>query len=414
MKLDPEICKVLADIGEKHGTPSYVYFIDKIREQIAQINANFQHRFNISYAVKANPNPSLLKSLKDYVSYLDVSSAGELRAALDIGYKPEQLSFSGPAKREFELIHAAEAGRVEMICESEHELEKLNRIAAQYKIHLPVLLRINPDKLPRTFGVNMSARPSQFGIDVANVSQCLDRLGNCKNLEFIGFHIYSGTNCLNTEAISENFTNYIDLFLQFSKKHRLYPDKLIFGSGFGIPYFQQDKPLDSKKLAQLINPAIDKLHTSPFLKNSQCVLETGRYLVGPHGYFLTSVVNEKTSRGVQIRICDGGMNNHLAACGLLGMVIRRNYPIWNISHPNATLQEYMLVGPLCTTIDTIAERIDLPKLSNGDIIAIGSSGAYGLTASPINFISHPQPYEFLVSGTAMNIQLTDVTQYRAS
>ncbi len=411
MKLDSAIRKTLADIGQKHGTPSYVYFIDNILVQIDHLLAAFDNRFKISYAVKANPNPVLLKHLKEIISLLDVSSAGEMRTALDLGYEPEQLSFSGPAKREFELIQATQSDGVEMICESEQELDRLNQIAVQFATSVPILIRINPNKLPRLFGVNMAARPSQFGIDESDVNGVLDRLAKWTNLDFSGFHIYSGTNCLNEEAISENFSNYIALFLNFSETHQLYPRKLIFGSGFGIPYFQQQKALNLSKLAQLINPAIDKLHTSAFLKNAQCVLETGRYLVGQNGYFVTSVISEKTSRGVQIRLCDGGMNNHLGACGLLGMVIRRNYPIWNLTNPTGPMSEYMLVGPLCTNIDTIADRIELPELKTGDIIAIGSSGAYGHTTSPVNFISHPHPNELIVTGTGVNTQITNVSQH---
>ncbi|MEE9355090.1 MAG: hypothetical protein V3U75_05820 [Methylococcaceae bacterium] len=410
MKLDPTVREILAGIGQSHGTPCYVYFIDHILAQIYRVMGAFDNRFTISYAVKANPNPILLNHLKESISLLDVSSAGEMSEALTLGYKPEQLSFTGPAKREFELIQATQAGSVEMICESEQELDRLNQIAEQFATRIPILIRINPDKLPKTFGVNMAARPSQFGIDQVEVSRVLERLTQWTNLDFAGFHIYAGTNCLNEDAISENFANYIELFLNFSEKHQLHPRKLIFGSGFGIPYFQQQQPLDLKKLANLINPAIDDLHTSPFLKNAQCVLETGRFLVGQNGYFVTSVISEKTSRGVQIRLCDGGMNNHLGACGLLGMVIRRNYPIWNLNNPTGPLREYMLVGPLCTTIDTIAERIELPEIKTGDTIAIGSSGAYGLTASPVRFISHPQPNEFIVSGTGLNTQITDVSQ----
>jgi diaminopimelate decarboxylase len=297
-----------------------------------------------------------------------------------------------------------------MVCESLRELEVLNRLSGESGRSMSIFLRINPDRLPKKFGVNMAGRPSQFGIDEADVDAVLDRLPEWEHLRFAGFHIYSGTNSLSAEAISENFSIFIELFVRFSEKHRLRPEKLIFGSGFGIPYYAGDEPLDVHRLAELVNPQIDAIRKHPLIGEAEYVLEMGRFLVGPNGYFLTSVIGEKTSRGTEIRLCDGGMNNHLAACGLLGMVIRRNYPIWKVTGNTEPESKYMLVGPLCTTIDTLAEHITLPSLHLGDVIAIGSSGAYGLTSSPVGFISHPAPREALVTGTGDDARVVDVTQ----
>ena len=142
------------------------------------------------------------------------------------------------------------------------------------------------------------------------------------------------------------------------------------------------------------------------------MLELGRFLVGPSGYFLTSVISEKHSRGMAVRICDGGMNNHLAACGLMGGIIRRNWPMWKIENQdkNYTEAEYLITGPLCTAIDTLGHKVRLPELHCGDLIAIGSSGAYGLTSSPTRFISHPEPREYLVLGPYDKAEVIDVSE----
>ena len=121
---------------------------------------------------------------------------------------------------------------------------------------------------------------------------------------------------------------------------------------------------------------------------------------------LSSVVAEKSSRGAELRLCDAGFNNHLAACGMMGSVFRRNWRIYNISRPEAAAATYTLNGPLCTTIDVIATDIELPELRVGDVIAIENSGAYGLTASPTRFISHPEPREVM----AHNGEFTEVTE----
>jgi diaminopimelate decarboxylase len=257
----------------------------------------------------------------------------------------------------------------------------------------------------------MAGRPSQFGIDEEDFEQVLAKRAEWRDLDIEGFHIYSGTNCLQAPAIAENFDIFIRLFSRFAAAADIRPRKLIFGSGFGIPYTAQQAPLDLDRLAELVNPRIDALRENPLLRDAQCVLEMGRFLVGPAGYYLTSVVGEKSSRGTEIRICDGGMNHHLAACGLLGGVTRHAWPMWKLGPSDEThWQEYMLTGPICTTIDTLAQTVRLPRLQRNDVIAIGSSGAYGLSSSPTAFISHPPPRELLIRATEPTIDVVDISR----
>jgi diaminopimelate decarboxylase len=227
-------------------------------------------------------------------------------------------------------------------------------------------------------------------------------------LNLIGFHIYSGTNSLDADAIAENFGIFIDIFKRASGLSGCSPRKLIFGSGFGIPYLPGEATLDIEAVAAKVNPMLDELRaTEPFTR-TDFALELGRWIAGPAGWLLSSVISTKTSRGVEFRNCDAGFNNHLAACGMMGSVIRRNWIIDNISNPAGPVGKYNLVGPLCTTIDLIATNVELPRLEAGDIIAISQSGAYGLTASPTRFISHPEPLEVMMSQQGF----TDITESR--
>ena len=128
-------------------------------------------------------------------------------------------------------------------------------------------------------------------------------------------------------------------------------------------------------------------------------LETGRFIMGEAGVLLTRVMRVKDSRGSRIGICDAGLNHHLAAAGLFGMLIKRNYRMANVSAPAGEPGgPYQLSGPLCTSIDVLARNAAFPRLESGDVIAIESSGAYGPTASPSAFISHPPAREWLVEG----------------
>lgn len=410
-RMDDATRSILLRAANEHATPAYVYFLDRVRDRFDRVRDAFDGRFTISYAVKSNPCVPLMERFLDKVTTLDVSSIGEAERGLHAGCAPERMTFSGPAKRRFELERAVEIGLGEMVCESVHELEMLNEIAGAAGKTMDFLPRINPKRAPRKFGVQFAGKPSQFGIDEEVLESILPRFAEWSNLRLIGFHIYSGTGSLDPEAISENFGIFIELFTRFCEAADLTPRKLIFGSGFGIPYYPDDEPLDLDRLSSLINPQIDAMRTNPRLAEAELVLEMGRYLVGPEGYLITRVIGEKSSRGAEIRMCDAGFNNQLAACGMMGSIIRRNWIISNVSAgASREIGEYVLVGPLCTSIDTLASDIDLPEVRVGDVLSVASSGAYGLSSSPTRFISHPEPREILVVGSSQDATLIDVTE----
>jgi len=395
----------LAAAAERFGTPAYAYRLDAMLDRFDAVSAAVESRMGISYAVKANPNAAILRAIEPKVNTLDVSSYGEVERGLAAGYDPARLTFSGPAKREFELRGAVEAHVGWMICESPAELDRLNTLAGEHGRAQKVLLRINPARVPKQFGVNMAGKPSQFGVDEEDVPAVLARFADWPHLDLDGFHCYSGTNCLSPDAIGENIAIMAGLFGRFAEEAGLTPSKLVFGSGFGIPYHEGQVPLDLAATAERVNAVIDGMRAHPRLGEATCALEMGRYLVGPEGYLLTRVVGLKRSRGADIALLDAGFNNHLAACGMMGSVIRRNYPIAKMTNTDGPVQSYQLAGPLCTTIDIVAMTIELPRLEVGDVLAVGSSGAYGLTASPTAFISHPVPAEVVVTADGM----TDVS-----
>jgi diaminopimelate decarboxylase len=186
------------------------------------------------------------------------------------------------------------------------------------------------------------------------------------------------------------------------------PELLIFGAGFGVPYFAGESELDLDAVAAAAVPLADALRAEPAFAQSRLLLELGRWIVAPAGTLLTRVIRAKFSRGTEIRILDAGFNAHMAACGMLGGAFRRNWPIANLSNPDGPMQQVDLVGPLCTTLDHVATEVTLPEPRQGDLLAIGMSGAYGLTASPTRFISHPEPAEFVLEGGT----LRDATESR--
>jgi diaminopimelate decarboxylase len=402
---DPTIDGWLEQAADQIGTPAFVYFTEPIERRIGEIQAAFGGRFAVSFAAKSNPNPALLAWLAHGVGFVDVSSIGEFRLAVAAGWVPERASFTGPGKREFELREAIAAGVGELVVESVREALLADRIASGLGRIQPILVRIAPARVPKGFGDQMAGRPSAFGIDSEVAEEALTTILALRHLRCMGLHIYSGTQCLRPEAICENYRMFIEIFETICDRFDLAPEKLVFGSGLGVPYHDGDHPLDLAAIGRDILPDIDALQARPRFAGAHLVLEMGRYLVGEAGYFVTRVVAVKPSRGSRIAICDGGMNNHLPASGHFGMVIRRPYRMHRVGGGTG-IEPVDLVGPLCTSIDRLGTGLMLPRLDEGDLVAVHMSGAYGLTASPIHFISHPAPHEAMVCDG----RLIDVTR----
>ena len=413
----PDLAQLIEKATPRLSTPLYVYHPQVIRDRAQQLRQLFHNNLSLSYAVKANPNQFLLKEIDRQVDFFDVSSVGELQRVIDAGCSSERISFSGPAKRDFELERAIELDIAEIVIESVEEARRIDKLSRRLNKQQRVLIRLSPLQTPRHFAASMAGRATQFGIDEECFETELPSIVQLPGLNIRGFHIYSGSNCLSAEAIIENFKMMLACFTRVRDICGIQPEKLILGAGFGLPYLATDTTLDVQKLASEINPLIKAHRQQDNLQHCQYTLELGRWLVGPAGVLLTSVVASKKSRGIAIRLCDAGFNNHLAAFGLMGSVIRRNWRIRNITNPDAVPETVNLVGPLCTSIDILAQNITLPAVRTGDILAIENSGAYGLTASPMDFISHPRPHEIAVlDNTVVDIsdQCTTISKQSAS
>jgi diaminopimelate decarboxylase len=387
----------LASLADVLGTPSYVYFMDEARANAARLRDAFDGAFEISYAVKANPSHGVLATLRGVVETLDVSSGGEIARGLAAGWEGDKISFTGPGKRDEELRAAVDARIGEVVLESREEAEALSGIAQAAGTRQRVVVRISPSRVPPGFGDTMSGKPGAFGIDEEDLPAFLEFLPSLPGIELVGFHAYSGTQCLNPDSIVENWKIFSILFAAASQMAGIRPEKLIFGSGLGIRYHDNQEALDLSVIAAKAAPVIADLRGA--CPGATLALETGRFIMGEAGVLLTRVMRTKDSRGTRIGICDSGLNHHLAAAGLFGMLMRRNYRMANVSAPAGDPGgPFQLSGPLCTSIDVLGRNAAFPRLEAGDVIAIESSGAYGPTASPTAFISHPPAKEWLVDG----------------
>jgi diaminopimelate decarboxylase len=327
------------------------------------------------------------------VEGLDVASAGELRIALAAGMNPEAISFAGPGKTDAELTEALAAGIVVNL-ESEGEMERIAALGRRRAAPPRVAVRVNPDFELKSSGMKMGGGPKQFGVDAERVPAMLARIGQL-GLDFQGFHIFSGSQNLRADAIKEAQEKTIELALGLAE-HAPSPVRLLnIGGGFGIPYFPGEHSLDIAAVGANLPRLLDGVTRR--LPQARVVIELGRYLVGEAGIYVCRIIDRKISRGQVFLVTDGGLHHHLAASGNFGQVIRKNYPVVVGNRVVGGERETVsVVGPLCTPLDLLADHMEMARAEVGDLIAVFQSGAYGLTASPTAFLSHPPPAEVLV------------------
>lgn len=375
------------------GTPFYAYERRLLDKRVALLRDVLPSAIQLHYAIKANPMPALVQHMTTRVDGFDVASLGEMKVALDAGMAPDAISFAGPGKRPMELAAALAAG-ITVNLESARELETIVRLGREQGRTPRVAVRVNPDFELKTAGMKMSGGPKPFGVDAEQVPALLRRIGEL-GLDFQGFHIFSGSQNLRAEAIVEAHDRIFELALRLAAAARSPVRWLNIGGGFGIPYFPGDTPLDLTPIAANLArwlPIIQKQ-----LPEARTVLELGRYLVGEAGIYVAEVVDKKVSHGHTFLITNGGLHHHLAASGNFGQVVRKNYPVVVGNRVIGTEREIVtVVGPLCTPLDILADRMELAKAEIGDLIVVFQSGAYGLTASPTAFLSHPPCREVLV------------------
>jgi diaminopimelate decarboxylase len=384
----------LSEIAREVGrTPFYVYDRGVMTRKVQELRAALPPALQLHYAMKANPHPDIVRHFCGLADGIDVASAREMQVALAAGMAPAHISFAGPGKTPAELEAAVSAGIV-LNVESELELQRLADIARRTGLKPRVAIRVNPDFELKTSGMKMAGGPKQFGIDSERVPAVLRSLAALP-LEFTGFHIFSGSQNLRPDIIADAQQKSAALAIELARHAPSPVRSLNLGGGFGIPYFPGEKPLDLAPIGENLRALLPTIAAA--LPDAVVAIELGRFLVGESGVYVCRIVDKKVSRGHTFLVTDGGLHHHLAASGNFGQVLRKNYPILVANRLDAPVTtKASVVGPLCTPLDLLGDRVDLPDARVGDLVAVFQSGAYGYTASPLGFLSHPEPAEILV------------------
>lgn len=379
------------------STPFYAYDRQLIINKVSQLLNTLPPEVSIHYAIKANPYPSLVHLMAGQVSGFDVASKKEMLLAIQTGMPVKNISFAGPGKT-LNDIEAAIISGVTLHVESTGEIKRVELAAQQLNLKANIAIRVNPKFELKSSGMKMSGGAKPFGIDEEQIPQVLKEL-SLEQVNLRGFHIFAGSQNLNAEAIISAQQQTFALAQQLIELTTAIINKKIdylnIGGGFGVPYFTNDKALDMTLIANNLKDLIKQYKT--LVDGLELIIELGRYLVAEAGIYVCKVIDKKVSRGTTYLVCDGGLHHHLANSGNFGQVIRKNYPVTIGNRLNSTeLEQVNIVGPLCTPLDILADKIILPKANIDDYVVIFQSGAYGASASPKDFLSQPQLSEVLL------------------
>jgi diaminopimelate decarboxylase len=245
--------------------------------------------------------------------------------------------------------------------------------------------------------MRMGGGAKPFGVDSERVPALVRRI-LAAGADWRGFHIFAGSQALAAEALVEAQRATVALAASLSRAVGAPPPLVNLGGGFGIPYFHGEQPLDLERIGSALGETL--AGRPPVLAGSAFAIELGRWLVGEAGVYLTRIVDRKVSHGRTFLVTDGGMHHQLAASGNFGQVVRRNYPVAIATRFGAAPEEEVsIVGCLCTPLDRLADDVMTPRADVGDLVAVFLAGAYGLSASPQAFLSHPPARELAVGGT---------------
>lgn len=369
-------------LAQAHGTPLFAYRGSVAADRYGSLRAALPDRVRIAYAVKANSYPDLLRCFAALGASFDCASIGELRRVQALNPALGRVFFAGPGKRTEELSLALEMG-VRVQAEGWEDLERLDRLATR---EVGVNLRVHPqsgvlESNPIIGGVG----PSAFGVDEEDVPSLLERARNLHHVRIQGLHVFAASNQRDAKILLETHAMVLDLGKRLHEEFSLSLDQIDLGGGLGVPYALDETPLD---LVAFGMGLLELLQHHPWFQG-ELILEPGRFLAAPCGVYLAKVTRVKESRGVRFTILEGGIN-HLLRPLLTGQA----FPVKAVGKEGPA-RPTTLAGPLCTSLDRLGE-VFLPELEPGDLLAFGTTGAYGFTEAMTHFLSHPVPPEVWV------------------
>lgn len=381
--------RVLKEIAERFGTPFFVYDFGAVEARVSVLRAAVGPRFEIAFAVKANPSLGLLTVLSRTGIGADVASRGELRTARKAGLAASRLLATGPSKTDEDLEAMIRAGVGQIHAEGPEELERMEAIAARLRREVRVGLRLNPEwgiEERRTIIGGPGAK--KFGFDLPSAERALRSRDRFPHLAIGGFQVFNASNVLDAGALVENTRRVLELAVSLARRHDVPLRVVDFGGGLGVPYQDGEKPLNLKLFGKGLAAIARNVDRQPLLAGTRLVFEPGRFLVAQAGEYVVKVVGTKASRGSFYVLVDGGVHQLLRPA-LIGTPHR----VRAVSVRTGAARRCVVAGPLCTSIDVLHASARIPVPRRGDLISVENAGAYGYTESMPLFLSHEWPAE---------------------
>ena len=382
----------LEEVARRFGTPCYVYSRAAIEDAFGEFDqglAGVEHL--VCYAVKANSNLAVLDVLRRLGAGFDIVSGGELARVLAAGGSASKVIFSGVGKSRAEMRAALEAGIKCFNVESEPELERLDAVAGSMGVRAPVSLRINPDVDAKTHPyISTGMAGNKFGIPYARALPAYRHAAALMNLRVIGIGCHIGSQILDTAPLDEALERVLELAAALAREG-IKPEHLDLGGGFGIRY-RDETPLD-------VRAYCERLAARLAGRGFQVMLEPGRAIVGPAGVLLTRVEYLKLDKAKRFAVVDASMSE---------LIRPALYESWHDivavkERAAGAMQRYDVVGPVCESSDVLGVDRSL-AVEEGDLLAILSAGAYGMTMAS-NYNSRPRPPEVLIDrGRAVEVR----------
>ena len=356
-------------IVEQNRTPFYYYDIDVLRTTLDEIQHQAAgYRFKVHYAVKANGNPLILKEVANHGLGADLVSGGELKAAIEAGFMPQQMNFSGVGKTDWEIRLGLEHGIGCFNVESIQELEVINQLAGECGKKADIAIRVNPDIDAHTHKyITTGTADNKFGINIEVLEHVITQARNLPNINLRGLHFHIGSQITLMQPyvmLCETINALMDHYEQRGIRFEI----INVGGGLGINYIDSEHHL-IPDFKQYFDTFKQRLNLRP---EQELHFELGRAIVGQCGSLITRVTFVKESRNKKFVILDAGMTDLIRPA-----LYEARHEVQNLTSIDLQTDAYDIVGPVCESSDVFARDCQLPVTHRGDIIAIRSAGAYG-------------------------------------
>ena len=380
-------------VAEAGGTPLFVYDNNIVGAQVARFKGAMADGIALHYSVTANPYQPLLEFLGRYVDGFRIVSLGELKRLQAAQLAGIPMNFAGPGKLDTELEAAVKAGATISV-ESEGEAARAIAAAERVGIRPKISVRVTPPFTIEGGSVTLVCSASPFGVDTERVPALVGGLLEA-GVDWRGLHMFSGAQCLDSEALAEVHRLTVAHAGEIAEKIGWPIPELNLGSGFDVACRPGDEALDIDRVAASLTETLCNSHA--LLATTRYTIELGRWLVGESGVYLTRILDRTESCGQTFLTTDGGGHHLIGATGGLGERGMANFPIAVANRFGAPAEEEVTVtGCLCTPFDVLGDDVALPRAEEGDLIAVFCAGAYGLSASPQAWESRPLARELLV------------------